>query len=67
MILRLAEGLDFSKPSEQTEFDDITTSQVDLTNGGGGILHNDSNLSIILQQNVLSQTSLSIPGELGYL
>uniref|UniRef100_A0A1B6CFU0 Amino acid permease/ SLC12A domain-containing protein n=2 Tax=Clastoptera arizonana TaxID=38151 RepID=A0A1B6CFU0_9HEMI len=61
VILRLAEGLDFSKPQEQLDYDDLHASHMELSNGGG-MIHNDSNLSMILQQNVLSQTSLSISG-----
>uniref|UniRef100_A0A1B6EM82 Bumetanide-sensitive sodium-(Potassium)-chloride cotransporter n=1 Tax=Cuerna arida TaxID=1464854 RepID=A0A1B6EM82_9HEMI len=64
-ILRLAEGLDLAKPSDLTQYpEDVTGSLGDLSgnsNSGNGIVHNDSNLSYILP-NVLSQTSLTIPG-----
>ncbi|XP_054288120.1 bumetanide-sensitive sodium-(potassium)-chloride cotransporter isoform X2 [Macrosteles quadrilineatus] len=66
-ILRLPEGLDFSKPMDLSQVpEELSASMGDLSTGttsgnGVGMVHNDSNLSYILPS-VLSQTSLTIPG-----
>lgn len=58
-ILRLADGLDLSVG--QPEVDEFSSLNDLSPNGLTRVIHSDSNLSM-LNQNVLSQTSLSIPG-----
>ncbi|XP_039289667.1 bumetanide-sensitive sodium-(potassium)-chloride cotransporter isoform X2 [Nilaparvata lugens] len=71
IILKMADGLDSSPFSGENDLDLDSGSTLDLTVGGGDVishtgslLHNDSStsLNMPLQQNVLSQTSLTISG-----
>lgn len=60
----MPEGLDLSLPVSDIDNDE-TGSTFDLpgtVDRSCGMVHNDSNLSLTLQQNVLSQTSLTISG-----
>lgn len=61
----MPEGLEILLPSNEYDNED-TGSTFDLPGAvdrSSGLVHNDSNLSFTLQQNVLSQTSLTLPGK----
>ncbi|XP_075225532.1 sodium potassium chloride cotransporter [Lycorma delicatula] len=64
IILRMPDGLDISFPVGDLDNEE-SGSTYDLpgtVDRSCGMVHNDSNLSFTLQQNVLSQTSLTISG-----